>query len=438
MSEIEIGSGGRVRVSVPLLREQAAVLRGVRDRLYLIAESLARAAHEAAMLGASSAYTVRDAAYSAASRGAALSAGLEQAADTYEYAEWMVATEAHRAVDLLAARTYDGQLADAAAKDPADYDRARQLVDGRGLDPLAEVGHELLAGRVTPFGLIGAFMTRMPESARWLPAKVVSAPVAGSAFLPGGLRLPSTSPAVPTGSALPGVVSPVATGAAVAATRVSAAEVAAHPMTLEAMVSQVRAEVDMSITSYEFAGHREHIVAIDGTEFWSPIGSDDVLDLGSNLELFLAQESSLRTAIEQAMADAGVLSTDPVTIIGFSQGAMGALAEAFDQRYAIVDAVTFGSPQDLWLPAHVRHVDLAHAQDPVAALAGGGWATSGRGQRDITIRGDGSHKREQYRETARKADASGDPRIEQLHGDWQRFGDAKSAVRRDYELQRRR
>lgn len=436
MSEIEIGSGGKIAVSVALLRDQAAALARVHDRLGLVADSLASAGGALAFLGDSDAFVASATARALCERGEAFRAGLEQAADTYEYAEWMATAEAHSGVDGAIASAYGQRLAQAEASAPAVFRGAQQLFAGRGSDPLAAVGQELLVNGTTRFALLAALFAQTQDSGSWSPTLLTSAAPAGQSFVPNALHLPSTQGATRTGRAEPGVFSPVGTDAAVAARLVSERPVTPQALDLGGMLDTLPAGADVSITSYEFDGGREHILAIHGTDNWLPLGSDDVLDLESNLELFLAQDSALREAVGQAMADTGVLSTERVTVVGYSQGAMGALAEASDQRFAIGEVITLGSPQDLWLPDHVRHVDLAHLNDPVAALAAAGWATSGLGGRDLTIRGAGGHGTGTYRETARKADATNDPRIRQLHSDWQRFGDAKAAVRREYELER--
>ncbi len=437
MSEVEIGSGGRIAVSVPLLREQAGVLNTVRARLENVAESLAAAGRELSVIGETGAFAACDSARTLVDRGEALCSGLGQAADTYEYAEWMATAEAHQVADVAKARALEQELARADAADPEGFARAQRLFNGQEGDPLSVVGRELLADGTTPFALLAVLLARTNQPGSWGQTRSVSVIPASAGLLSSALRLASAQPAIRAGRVEPGVVSPVDTDADVAATHVGERAIEPHALNLAGMLDTLPAGADLSVTSYEFEAGREHIIAIGGTENWWPVGSDDVLDLDSNLELFFAQESALRAAVAQAVADAGVLPTEPVTVVGYSQGAMGALAEASDQRLNVGEVITLGSPQDHWLPERVRHVDLAHLSDPVAALAVGGWATSGLGRRDVTVRGAGGHGLGTYRETARKADASGDPRIRQLHDDWQRFGDAKTAVRREYELERK-
>ncbi len=422
MSDVDITSGGLISVSAPLLREQAdalmrasSLLADAHDALVRATGALAANPYAGGEVG--TALSASQAATRSSIRSQELGDGLRYVADTYECVEWEAARLAHAAANPQLADVYAQRQLEVAANNEAAFVHMWWLRDGdRSEDPLSQIGRELLADGAV-FGHLADGLAPPVESYWWQEI--------GAATLGSLGRMP------------PGYVANIRSDGNVKARLVRETNPNAEAQDIGSMLTHLPSGADVSITTYEYAGgEREHVLAIGGTENWWPIDSPHVLDLTSNLELYLAGDSSLREAVGHAMAAAGVLETERITEIGYSQGAMGVLAEASDQRFNITQVITVGSPQDAWLPEYVQHVDLSHYNDPVAMLAIGGWGVSGLAQRDITIRAPGGHGPRDYRNTADKADGSGDPRVEELHEQWQRFGDAESVTRRDYELER--
>jgi hypothetical protein len=117
---------------------------------------------------------------------------------------------------------------------------------------------------------------------------------------------------------------------------------------------------------------------------------------------------------------------DTVQVTGYSQGAMVAAHLAASGEYDVPVLATFGSPVAVDVDPATLVVDVRHDDDPIAALAAppsaaalgaDGGVTIGRvvdpatGPHDVTMP---AHDGGAYLETARRADASGDPRLAAL------------------------
>lgn len=175
------------------------------------------------------------------------------------------------------------------------------------------------------------------------------------------------------------------------------------------------------------AGGRQHVIYIAGTQSWEPV-SDDPWDMSSNVELYMRRMSASYAAVERMLADAGVHEGDAVHIVGHSQGGMLATHLARQGELDVRSLVTFASPVQAELPDDVMQVTLRHADDAVAALAAGGLPTvAGSPDSFIVERVVDPvprlsdlkmevHQMDAYRQTAELADASGDPRVAELHG----------------------
>ena len=161
------------------------------------------------------------------------------------------------------------------------------------------------------------------------------------------------------------------------------------------------------------------VVHLPGTDAFADLGS--VRDMGTNLRLVAGDDTAYGQAVEQAMATAGVRPTDPVLLVGHSQGGMQAAALAGDPdfAYSVTHVVTAGAPVATTdVPDHVGVVSLENAADLVPSL-------DGEPNRDAashtTVHADvrtgslgagtGNHGLALYAAVARAADASADPSV---------------------------
>lgn len=118
-----------------------------------------------------------------------------------------------------------------------------------------------------------------------------------------------------------------------------------------------------------------YIVQIPGTQDWSPVRTDNPVDLTTNVWLESARDTQMQKAVADAMAAAEVPSDAPVMLTGHSQGGITAAAlttdQAFMDRYHVTSVVTGGSPIGrVAIPATVSVLSVEHAQDVVPKLDG--------------------------------------------------------------------
>ncbi|WP_182112478.1 hypothetical protein [Actinotalea sp. JY-7876] len=122
-------------------------------------------------------------------------------------------------------------------------------------------------------------------------------------------------------------------------------------------------------------GRRTWVVAIPGTQDWSPVAGPNPMSLSSNFAIIGgAPDDATRTVVE-AMTQAGVAPGEPVLLAGHSQGGMVATAIAADpalaERFAVAAVLTAGSPvAAVDLPAGVAALHLQHDGDYVWTLDG--------------------------------------------------------------------
>lgn len=196
-------------------------------------------------------------------------------------------------------------------------------------------------------------------------------------------------------------------------------------------------------------GHREYAVYVRGTEDmmqdgdWNLLpGKEDgieALDGNSNFDLYARVEGESYRAVEQALRNAGAQPGDIVHGAGHSQGAMIIEWMAMQGTYDFRTVVSVAPPVQAMLGEETRHITLRYDDDSVAGLAGAGvpGAAGGPGSvvvRDVHHPGPGDrgdldqlsapHALEGYRDLARDADASGDPRIADFHDEMARLNDA--------------
>lgn len=184
----------------------------------------------------------------------------------------------------------------------------------------------------------------------------------------------------------------------------------------------------------------QRLTGTDGETRWIVHlpGTDDFLDehairnMGANLNLIAGDDTAYGQAIDLALAQAGVQSTDRVMMVGHSQGGMQAAALAADPafRYQVTHVVTAGSPvATAGIPDGVSVLSLENSADLVPSLDG----EDNRGEaHHTTVRadvrtgslgsGDGNHGLDVYADLAAAADASADESVRTLIGDMQESG----------------
>lgn len=122
-------------------------------------------------------------------------------------------------------------------------------------------------------------------------------------------------------------------------------------------------------------GSSAWVVSIPGTAQWSPISQANPADLSANLRLMAGMSSSLKPAVQQALASAqrqaGVKpGSEPVLLTGHSQGGILAASLAHDPQLAkemnIREVVTFAAPvTGMDLPEQVNGLDVGIDGDVV-------------------------------------------------------------------------
>jgi hypothetical protein len=116
-----------------------------------------------------------------------------------------------------------------------------------------------------------------------------------------------------------------------------------------------------------------YIVQIPSTQSWDPAAGSTPNDVTSDTAAMLAQQTALSSAVDAAMQRAGITSTDPVMLQGFSLGGITAGQMAADPslNYNITHVVTSGSPvANFDIPSNVQVLSMEFDQDPVAQLDG--------------------------------------------------------------------
>ena len=123
-------------------------------------------------------------------------------------------------------------------------------------------------------------------------------------------------------------------------------------------------------------GTRSYIVDIPGTKDWNAPGSinPNINDLGTNVHVLGGDVTARERAIADALHRAGASSTDPVMLIGHSQGGMVAAQAAADTssgafHYNITHVVTAGSPiARADIPSHVQVLAIENSHDLIPHL----------------------------------------------------------------------
>lgn len=424
--ELEIDHGGAIAVDTDQLRDVGARMAAIVSHY-----DEARAAIESAYAAIDATPALREHVDTAALRVSgervrALSTEIEEAsagtllmADAFEVVELRAEAEALALTDSAAAQALQARIDRMVAADERIGKMADWLVAGWKLERFEGLGNQWnMGGLLPPIFLAGALvgvtagvgkvlpgMTLKGESepVRVTPVKS-SAPAAPPASLKGALgRMPST----------PG------------------AQIAVEKATM--------ADGSTSYTAYIVGTQNFALNDAGGAEPW---------DMKSNAELYTGEMSASYQATLDALAAAGAKPGDRVDVFGHSQAGMIATHLAMESDYEVPLVVTAGSPTEPTLGDDQMLVQLAHTDDVVRSMAGGG-SPAGTGSpdsftatrvgdpnagiQDMSLR---THALETYRETAAMVDASHDPRAEALDKHWATLGEAVSVERTEYRAER--
>lgn len=259
---------------------------------------------------------------------------------------------------------------------------------------------------------------------------------------PGDLLLTRTrTPAVVSGGA--------GAGASASTAGAGALPVPRAPSTLGAAVARIPAgeAPQVRVERYALAdGSTRFLAYVDGTR---PGRSDsEPWDMGSNLQAYVNhEESDSYKATVAALRAAGADATTPVDLVGYSQGGMNADLVAQAGEFDVRGVFTVGSPIEPALPVDVLDVAVRHTDDPVAGLTGGG-RPAGRGSSESLVitraaapghgldAGFPAHRLDAYQETVRRAEQSGDPRMDAIRDHFAAYDGAALVESTDFTATR--
>lgn len=168
-------------------------------------------------------------------------------------------------------------------------------------------------------------------------------------------------------------------------------------------------------------GNVSHVVQLPGTDDF--VSETEIRNMGSNLNLIAGDDTAYAEAIRDAMVAAGVDPSDPVMLVGHSQGGMQAAALAGDPDfgYNVTHVVTAGAPVATSdIPDHVQVMSLENTGDVVPLLDGEQNPASAN---HTTVQADAhsgsfgakdgqNHSLSTYESIASSADASSDASIQ--------------------------
>lgn len=432
VGDLDIRSGGIVAVDTASLRaaadrlEQAAVgLDGVGDVFRRAAAGMEVLPRAGALGALPRCHNARARAAQLAERSRAIGGSLLELAAMFE------------TVELRAEREAAEAAGDAAAVARID-------------ERLAQLKHEY------PGSDTRAWWEGFTRDAGWAASLVGQAGMAGSLLGPGaglagvallwgftaGLRGMGNG-TLERGSRLHGPARPVVLrGAPVVAAGTA-------PDTLAAVAGRVPTGAVSQIRVERYVmpdGTRQYAVYIPGTTAGD---EDEPFDMGSNLELYTGEQSASYGAVLEALREAGAEPGDTLHAVGYSQGAMLASRLAVEGGYDTQTLVTFGSPVDAQVPDATLSVEVRHRDDPVSALAGGGFdagagtpgsfvaertadPAAGANDLDPLV----AHHLPAYEQTAAMLDASSDPRMNAVRDRLALLGGATSVTVSEYSVGR--
>lgn len=177
---------------------------------------------------------------------------------------------------------------------------------------------------------------------------------------------------------------------------------------------------------------KSYIVQIPSTQVWNPDAGPAANDSTSDVVAMQGEQTALASAVLDAMRAAGISSTDPVMLEGFSLGGItaGLIASDPSVPFNITHVATAGSPVARYdIPDDVQVLSLEFDEDPVARLDGrenpdrANWTTvQGDAPRLIDpatqeLEEDGpgiafSHNSHRYEEFADHVASAGDPSVD--------------------------
>ncbi|AMB59836.1 alpha/beta hydrolase [Microterricola viridarii] len=165
------------------------------------------------------------------------------------------------------------------------------------------------------------------------------------------------------------------------------------------------------------------VVYLAGTADFTATPGAEPFDLTANVHATADGDAASERAVREALAAAGAAPSEPLLLIGHSQGGLVAarLAEAGDLNVA--GYVNLGGPLGSVQANGVPGLSIEHTDDIVPALGGSGHApdellTVGRTALPADPAANqaaplfGAHSLDQYRHTARLIDASAEPRLQ--------------------------
>jgi hypothetical protein len=134
-------------------------------------------------------------------------------------------------------------------------------------------------------------------------------------------------------------------------------------------------QIDVRVLSHP-DGSRSYIVDIPGTKDWQPAPlrhHHRLNDLGTNLHVMGGNDTAYQEGIVEALRRAGASATDPVMLVGYSQGGIVAAQTAADLAgsggFNVTHVVTAGSPvARIDVPDSVQVLSLENRHDIVAHL----------------------------------------------------------------------
>lgn len=340
-------------------------------------------------------------------------------ADAFEIVELRAQAEALALSDSAAADALFARIDRMVASDERVGTMADWLVAGWKEERFEGLGSQWDAGGLLPpFFLAGALIGVTAGRGKVLP----------------GMRL--------TGGSEPVRVTPVKSSTPSGPPTSLAGALGRMPSTPGAQIAVEKSTMADGSTAYT--------AYVVGTQVASPAkaGGVDPWDMTSNVQLYTGQVSASYQATLDALAAAGARPGDRVDVVGHSQAGMIATHLAMESDYAVKVVVTAGSPTEGTLRDDQTLIQLAHTDDVVASMSGGGSeagtgspnsftatrvADPNPGIQDLALK---AHSLESYRETAKMIDASHDPRARALDTHWAELSEAVSVERTEYRAER--
>lgn len=424
MSGLDVGRGGVVSVDPEALRDIARRMDGVAGRYDDATDAVGRAYRVIVDTPGFSEYVDIVALWESGATLAGLRDDCRESvsstlfmADVYELVELRVRSEMLAASDPITARELGARADRLVAADPRIVERAAVLLAAWHMDRFSGEWESAL-------------------TSGWFGGLQVLTALTGGMLGVG--RIPAGS--VLTGRSDPVAVRPVKSSTPAAAPEGFEGALRRMPKTPGAQVA---------VEKYTYAdGRTKYVAYLVGTQGWTMGATKEPWDMRSNLQLYAGERSASYQATLDALRAAGAEPGDEVDVVAHSQSGMVAARLAMESEFDVQVQVTAGSPVEPTLRDDQTLVRLAHTDDPVANLAGGG-APEGSGSADsVRVERDAdpddglvgpwenTHSFETYIETAVLADASDDPRLRRLDRFWEELGEAATIERTEYRAER--